>query len=288
LEKGNMPTDWTPAPEDTDSSIASVQNNLDNLQIGGANLLYHSDLKEENPGRNYAFSGLNDSDQFGFEDEAYHFTTPSDRGHPMGNGRGIRFRANDVGVKTGESLVFSVDIKGTLGTNGKMSSMYSKDGIEGYWSNQVELADLSDLSASEYKRYHGVFTFPEITDSSGGTNGMAWYFCIFILLGYGGEVWFKNLKLERGTKPTDWTPAPEDYDVKIENINNEIENIDNKIEGINNEIENIDSEFEDINKSIEDLETNKVTIQDGYGLLSDKDQTKLNEIPSPDTIAVKT
>ncbi|MDV3427477.1 MAG: hypothetical protein LIR50_10630 [Bacillota bacterium] len=42
LEKGDKATDWTPTPEDTDASIQQVQNNLDDLEIGGRNLLYNS------------------------------------------------------------------------------------------------------------------------------------------------------------------------------------------------------------------------------------------------------
>ena len=39
IEIGDKATDWTPAPEDVDAGIANVQANIDNLEIGGRNLL---------------------------------------------------------------------------------------------------------------------------------------------------------------------------------------------------------------------------------------------------------
>src|SRR5699024_8361562 len=45
-----------------------------------------------------------------------------------------------------------------------------------------------------------------------------------ILLGngkVGTEFFIRNLKLEKGTKATDWSPAPEDTDAKIEHIETE-------------------------------------------------------------------
>lgn len=40
LEKGNKPTDWTPAPEDVDQSIATVQENVDTLADSLGDLAY--------------------------------------------------------------------------------------------------------------------------------------------------------------------------------------------------------------------------------------------------------
>src|SRR5699024_11758115 len=36
-----------------------------------------------------------------------------------------------------------------------------------------------------------------------------------------GNFQYRNLKLERGTKATDWTPAPEDTDAKITHVESE-------------------------------------------------------------------
>ena len=40
-----------------------------------------------------------------------------------------------------------------------------------------------------------------------------------------GEAIFSNFKLERGNKPTDWSPAPEDVENQIANINSDLETI---------------------------------------------------------------
>ena len=47
-----------------------------------------------------------------------------------------------------------------------------------------------------------------------------------------GEAIFSNFKLERGNKPTDWTPAPEDVENQIANINSDLEIIRRNAERI--------------------------------------------------------
>lgn len=48
-----------------------------------------------------------------------------------------------------------------------------------------------------------------------------------------GDVYFKNLKLERGNKATDWTPAPEDTDGKIDTITNSVSQVKQTADKIN-------------------------------------------------------
>lgn len=49
---------------------------------------------------------------------------------------------------------------------------------------------------------------------------------------YTGDVFFYNLKLEKGNKATDWTPAPEDIDSKIESNTTSISIAQGKIDGL--------------------------------------------------------
>ncbi len=48
-----------------------------------------------------------------------------------------------------------------------------------------------------------------------------------------GDLYFKNLKLERGNKATDWTPAPEDTDGKIDTVSNSISQVKQTADKIN-------------------------------------------------------
>src|SRR5690606_38160850 len=46
-----------------------------------------------------------------------------------------------------------------------------------------------------------------------------------VWLSRNGKMWSSLFKLERGNKPTDWIPAPEDMDERIDKIDDEIESI---------------------------------------------------------------
>ena len=63
LERGNKVTDWTLAPEDIEANIQQVQNNLDNLEIGGRNLLLKSDREISNANYNIITYNLSDKGQ---------------------------------------------------------------------------------------------------------------------------------------------------------------------------------------------------------------------------------
>ncbi len=57
---------------------------------------------------------------------------------------------------------------------------------------------------------------------------------------FSGDLYFKNVKLEKGNKATDWTPAPEDVDGKIDAVN------DGLVETIKNQQTSIVETCEDI------------------------------------------
>lgn len=69
----------------------------------------------------------------------------------------------------------------------------------------------------KFKLLHITFMLTEDADS----------FKPFIYFGSSQQVNFEiaYLKLEKGNKPTDWSPAPEDFDEKIDQINKEVDSI---------------------------------------------------------------
>ncbi|WP_417147158.1 hypothetical protein, partial [Porphyromonas sp.] len=84
------------------------------------------------------------------------------------------------------------------------------------------------------------------------------------------EVRFWDVKLERGTIPTDWTPAPEDVAESVSTVNTNLTNLTNTLLDTNTgEIHKLETLLgkhkEDTDKNFEDLATHPLTIdQDGY------------------------
>lgn len=57
----------------------------------------------------------------------------------------------------------------------------------------------------------------------------------------GDEVTFINLKLEKGNKATDWTPAPEDLEAQFQNLQNGITNVQSSMNDVKTKTDNFTS-----------------------------------------------
>lgn len=206
LERGTKATDWTPAPEDVDSAIATVdgkfasystttemqsaievakseinlsvsetyttKTEFDALEIGGRNLLLKSDVEHSNNDYNAA---------------TYVPSSP---------------------LTAGETYTITICV--TPGTGVEYIQLYLSTG----YANQCALYTtgtdkqiISGTFKSKYStgrepsvniRYGDIRLYRFPNDGSVTSNTTIHW-----------------IKLERGTKPTDWTPAPEDTDSKI-------------------------------------------------------------------------
>ena len=180
LEKGNKATDWTPAPEDVDEDIDNVwekadnaQTSIDNLEIGGRNLL-----------KQYIRAGErcekidNLTVKVGTEVADTYFYLRSHCALTAGETYTISCEASNV--PDGCNWSFGVRAQGSawrlyINKNGKTFAT-------GVLDADVD-AD-TDFILDDYDNRPS--TAPNII--------------------------LTNFKLEKGNKATDWTPAPEDID----------------------------------------------------------------------------
>lgn len=171
LEKGNKATDWTPAPEDVDADIDNVwgkaddaKTSIDNLEIGGRNLLIGSEKGVVN-------TNADTSSYADIKLQAY-------------NGSTYVGQEFSFGVTAGEHIEYTYTSK--------------------YSGNNIRIGDngsahdaVNTFLVPEYKE-GVVYTFScDVIDDRPNVVG--------------GYV-LKNIKLEKGNKATDWTPAPEDIE----------------------------------------------------------------------------
>lgn len=231
MEVGNKVTDWSPAPEDVasdavakadkalqdakeytnttksalDSSISAAQTaaqtaqkNLDNLTIGGRNLLRYSAL-EKTPLNNIVYGRKPENAPVGVE-EGYQgakavklvFTTP---GKPSVS----EVMWHTWEERTDHNRVEPVVLRFWAKADKDNTRMWT---LLGYHGGKFAHPTIS----SEWKEYTVNFM----------PDGPWALWCIG--LDAPGTVWISRPKLEYGTKPTDWTPAPEDVDNSIDGI----------------------------------------------------------------------
>lgn len=205
LEIGNVPTDWTPAPEDVDNKLASIN-------VGGRNYIVNS-------------SGLNASDATRPSVMPNSTTTATANANISygsdattltytGNGTQEWYYALAEAFKTYASAkldktkqyTISVDVKGTVPRVAFR--------INGVFSSPVS------LHSDTWSELKYTFNFADL----GGTNTDKFYIRLNGVSGIdnanfvqGQTLSFRNFKLEEGNIATDWTPAPEDMVAKSDN-----------------------------------------------------------------------
>ena len=195
LEKGNKATDWTLAPEDVDDSIANAktaadnaqtsadaaQNTIDNLQVGGRNL----------------FSG--------YSEEEIQLNDYQDTGSFTQFVNCLTF---DPCETVGEVYTISLWARSPNGVT--PLRIYNSNSTPRHFRFDQKLTnELGD--EWEY------FTLT-ITNTDAGEEYTDTY-CNKIEIYASNQmgVLVKKIKVEKGNKATDWTPAPEDIDTDILN-----------------------------------------------------------------------
>lgn len=69
-----------------------------------------------------------------------------------------------------------------------------------------------------------------------------------------GQMRYKCVKIERGSKPTDWSPAPEDINASITTVTNNVSNITQTMNNISSTVQSHTTSINNMNDSISDLE----------------------------------
>ena len=206
LEIGTVATDWTPAPEDVTSYTNSK---VDNLQIGGRNLLLNSE-------------------------ELTLLKRTNQEVERLPNYMGV---TNPIRMTNGLNATYFNPIE-----------RYSEDYVEGQeytWSLLINYKGAKGVhpqiyvgDGTNYKDMIGTplennwvkmtYTFKAIGSRKSNRLHLN-------LAGY-EEIYLAKFKLEKGSKATDWSPAPEDVENKVSNISQTVTKNSSSIGVLENQI----------------------------------------------------
>lgn len=184
----------------------TTKDDFNELEIGGRNLLKHSSMIGEKLICD-AYFGCNSCDTKEYTNEGFHIVTPSD-----GNANnGIAFAFDNftiMEINGGDTITFSCDIKGTSDSHAPFVSIHISDNN---WYESGVVQKNTDVSITkDWQRVSVTITTP-----TGLTKNHMW---LAIHGNYQSDLYVRNFKLEKGNKSTDWTPAPEDVNGKIVNV----------------------------------------------------------------------
>lgn len=187
LEKGNKATDWTPAPEDVDAAIVDKATDIvDGVEIGGCNLFVDG------------LYGVNSSNAWTdiTMPASLHYTT----------------FGSSVLLEVGQTYTFSVyvDREDTEDTTPIILSFGT--GGEGLF--QMDMTNAWWTFVPIGQRLVKTFTVTE----ENVQYGYEYFAFRFRNEQVATTMRYKGLKLEKGNKATDWTPAPADVENEMEEI----------------------------------------------------------------------
>lgn len=209
------------------STADSANNKIDNLKIGGRNLIPVGMIKN--------FNGLS---TFSYDKTSNTWTCVA----PIGSnswGRGIYF---DTGVKKiyiprGYTYIISLEVNPEVACIWNYDVNNGFDGMPsgtGNNNDNVSLRKSSDHSLVANKWQRLWFSYTPRTDVSYDIFDASSNWGI-VTTDAKSPIKFKirNVKGEFGTVPTDWTPAPEDVDNKIDTAQKSADNANSSVNALN-------------------------------------------------------
>lgn len=184
----------------------TTKDDFDDLQIGGRNLLKHSSMIGEKLICDNYFICNNCNIQE-YTNDGFHIITPTE-----GNANnGIAFAFDNftiMEINGGDTITFSCDIKGTSDSHAPFVSIHISD--NNWYGSGVAQKNTDVSITKDWQRVSVTITTP-----TGLTKNHMW---LAIHGNHQSDLYVRNFKLEKGNKPTDWTPAPEDVNGKIVNV----------------------------------------------------------------------
>ena len=148
--------------------------------------------------------GMNNVNTNVYENDGFHIITPSSGN----NNNGIGFVYNDfsiLGIKPGDTLTFSCDVKGTSDTNKPFIRLhFQASGTICYDSGHLESSDGQFTPTADFKRVSVTYTLP---DKDVYKSKRMW---LAIHGNHASDLYIRNIKLELGSPATPWSPHPDD------------------------------------------------------------------------------
>lgn len=213
-EKGNKATTWSPAPEDTDNKFTTLSSKIDlevgkiglkvNQVIGGENLVDNSSFSSDLTGWTLQGAGSGMTAQIVNKDKGVSWLL----GYPClelwhdGTNKGIwRSIIDKDRMQIGDTFTVSFDL---LKRNKAPYQMYV--GVENSGTDAT-LIDITNHPLNVWQRV-------KITQTV-INNGANKAIIIYGSGGTAGAMYIKNIKVEKGSIASSWTPAPSEQNTKL-------------------------------------------------------------------------
>ena len=255
VEFGTVVTDWTPAPEDVEESVRTVNTSVTSLT---------SQLLDPDQGEIHKLTSQLATSQQQAVDEAVRQAGEMDKQIKVG-GRNLLIGERFSKETTPSKEIWLGNITSIIDNNNLIGETvtwsFDLKCDKAYTFNVYQLGTIwftpytiATVEAGEWKRVSFTGVVRDTDNPTGSTDRN----CILVVYGDYDSGYFpitRHHKLERGTISTDWTPAPEDVEESVSKVNTSVTSLASQLE----------SHKTATDKSFEDLATHPLTIDDnGY------------------------
>ncbi|MED1603605.1 hypothetical protein, partial [Alkalihalophilus marmarensis] len=204
------------------STVSSLRNDFDGLEIGGRNMLRNSSANNVIPrlvaNVTTALSGITRTFVEDYTVLTINRSTSSDNFFQIGS----TAQSDEQGFVNGQTYAISFDAY-IPSSNAALPIIFTFNYETSYAQKRFTI---SGIEFNKWKRYKVIIDFNQ-------SNGLGKFFRIRLPSTQIGDfICIKNIKLEKGNKSTDWSPAPEDIDSAIYTIEEFASRIDQKADSI--------------------------------------------------------
>lgn len=238
---------------------SDYSNKINNINFSARNLLRSSQSRNDNS--LYNVNGIKHNDTF----------LGANIYEQQGTWQGQEFRVQDLVsrnvINTTDTYTFSTYVKYTGDNPSSMMYFYNGDGTILPVKGQTISSSFEDTTPNTWNQISWTFKFNSLTPPSSGKFYIGFE---FNQSGYNGNVYWACPKLEKGTKATDYSIAPEDIDSSLNDNNQPL--FVNDIHTTNT-IGSINIHFESSNNHKYSLSFDSIVgnpVFYGYGLTIDK------------------
>lgn len=237
---------------------------VNNVNVGGTNLILKSSFlyDTEPTDKNWNIWTVNNISYRHFTVNGYEYKAASDNG-AINSSVGLRVSLAQLGLNKGDTISISYDIKGKMGTiNNGLAVMHATAASSNFYAKIYAKVNgtAHPTSIPDWTRIKGVWTI----DSDFPSNND--YIYIFFGGGTGSEVdlFVRNVKVEKGNKPTEWSPAPEDVDSSIGDVQTVALDAKSAVEAVDKVANQASVDIESIKGYIQNL----VVDQNGQSMMT--------------------
>lgn len=234
--KNEMSTRYSTLEQEVDGFKTTVSetyatvSDLDNIEIGGRNLLLNTGNNGQVKFINDAASTTSSTIQSYRNNQGHVTLTASTDTEEIYYRFMVPNQTNLYGIEPGKTYTFSGKAKTTT-SSGTLTQLMvrTQHSIGSGWTGGASHI-ITTEDTDEWVPFVKTFKIPE--------TASGYYISIQLFYGdtWDGTIELKDLKIENGNKATAWTPAPEDIDAEITNLDARILSAESSITQLTNKI----------------------------------------------------